>query len=119
MLYAFIGTLFTIKLADHWLRLISQQQRREATFRYAAIDLRTHAENVALYHGEQQQRNIMQRLFDRVLENWLSIVLRQKMLMWFTAGYNQLSVLLPLLVALPNYLTESLWWWLDSESSGL
>lgn len=103
VLYALIGTLLTIKLGRPLVMLNFEQQRREATFRYAAIDLRTHAENVALYHGEAQQRNIMQRLFDRVLENYLFIILRQKMLMWFTAGYNQLSVMLPLLVALPNY----------------
>jgi vitamin B12/bleomycin/antimicrobial peptide transport system ATP-binding/permease protein len=106
VIYAIIGTLLTIKLGRPLVSLNFEQQRREATFRYAAIDLRTHAENVALYHGEAQQRNIMQRLFDRVLENWLGIVLRQKMLMWFTAGYNQLSVLLPLLVALPNYFSK-------------
>lgn len=103
VLYAIIGTLLTIKLGRPLVMLNFEQQRREATFRYAAIDLRTHAENVALYHGEEQQRTIMQRLFGGVLENWLNIILRQKKLLWFTASYNQLSVMLPLLVALPNY----------------
>ncbi len=103
VLYAIIGTFLTIKLGRPLIDLNFEQQRREATFRYAAVDLRTHAENVALYRGEAQQRNIMQRLFDLVLDNWLAIILRQKILMWFTSGYNQLSVMLPLLVALPNY----------------
>ncbi len=103
VLYAIIGTLLTIKLGRPLIALNFEQQRREATFRYAAVDLRTHAENVALYRGELHQRNILQRLFDGVLDNWLAIVVRQKMLLWFTAGYNQLSVVLPLLVALPNY----------------
>lgn len=103
ILYAIIGTLLTIKLGRPLVSLNFEQQRREATFRYAAIDLRTHAENVALYNGEEQQGNIMQRLFNRVLENWYMIIMRQKKLLWFTAGYNQLSVLLPLIVALPQY----------------
>jgi putative ATP-binding cassette transporter len=103
VLYALIGTMLTIKLGRPLIALNFEQQRREATFRYAAVDLRTHAENVALYHGEAQQHNILGRLFNRVLENWYSIILRQKTLLWFTAGYNQLSVVLPLLVALPNY----------------
>jgi putative ATP-binding cassette transporter len=103
VLYAIIGTLLTIKLGHPLIALNFEQQRREATFRYSLVDLRTHAENVALYRGEEQQGGIMQRLFGRVLDNWLVIILRQKKLMWFTSGYNQLSVMLPLLVALPNY----------------
>ncbi|HTM63075.1 MAG TPA: ABC transporter ATP-binding protein/permease [Gammaproteobacteria bacterium] len=103
ILYAFIGSILTVKLGRPLVALNFEQQRREATFRYAAVDLRTHAENVALYRGEHHQRNILQRLFDGVLENWYFIILRQKILLWFTAGYNQLSVMLPLLVALPNY----------------
>ena len=103
VLYALIGSLVTIKLGKPLVKLNFEQQRREATFRFAAVDLRVHAENVALYRGEKQQRNIMHRLFEKVLDNWLMIIMRQKILLWFTAGYNQLAVLLPLLVALPNY----------------
>lgn len=103
ILYAAGGTYFTIKLGRPLVQLNFEQQRREANFRFAAVDLRTHTENVALYHGEKQQGNILRRLFDKVLDNWLMIIMRQKILLWFTAGYNQLAVILPLLVALPNY----------------
>jgi putative ATP-binding cassette transporter len=34
------------------------------------------------------------------------IILRQKMLLWFTSGYSQMSVFLPLLVVLPNYFNK-------------
>lgn len=103
VLYAIIGTMLTIKLGRPLIALNFEQQRREATFRYAAVDLRTHAENVALYRGENHQRTILRGLFDRVLDNWFMLIVRQKILLWFTAGYNQVSVVLPLLVALPNY----------------
>lgn len=103
LLYALMGTLITFKVGFPLVGLNFEQQRREATFRFAAIDLRSHAENVALYAGENHQKNILQRLFNGVLQNWYAIILRQKLLLWFTAGYNQLAVVLPLLVALPNY----------------
>lgn len=103
LLYAFIGTFFTFKIGKPLVALNFEQQRREATFRFAAVDVRTHAENVALYKGEVHQKSILDRLFGRVLENWYFIILRQKLLLWFTAGYNQASVVLPLVVALPNY----------------
>lgn len=103
VLYALIGTYFTFKIGRPLVPLNFEQQRREATFRFAAVDVRTHAENIALYRGEKHQQTILSRLFSRVLENWYFIILRQKLLLWFTAGYNQASVVLPLVVALPNY----------------
>lgn len=103
LIYSFVGTLLTIKIGKPLIPLNFEQQRREASFRYAAIDLRAHAEDVALYRGEQHQRSILYRYFGGVLENWYAIILRQKLLLWFTAGFNQVSVLLPLVVALPNY----------------
>src|SRR3990167_7461177 len=101
--YSLIGTFFAFKIGFPLVSLNFEQQRREATFRFAAIDLRSHAEHIALYEGEEHQKGILNRLFGSVLQNWYAIILRQKKLLWFTAGYNQIAVLLPLLVALPNY----------------
>lgn len=106
LIYAFLGTFFTFKIGKPLIGLNFEQQRREATFRYAAMDLRAHAEHVALYRGEQYQEGILNGLFRRVLDNWYIIVLRQKLLLWYTSGYNQISVMLPLLVALPNYFNK-------------
>ena len=104
--YSLIGTYLTFKIGRPLVFLNFEQQRKEASFRFAAIDLRSHAEHVALYQGEQHQKGVLHRLFSTVLENWYFIILRQKLLLWFTAGYNQAAVLLPLLVALPNYFSK-------------
>lgn len=106
IIYSILGTYFAFKVGYPLVGLNFEQQRREANFRFAAIDLRAHAENVALYRGEANQKGILGGLFDRVLNNWYAIILRQKLLLWFTAGYNQLSVILPLVVVLPNYFSK-------------
>jgi putative ATP-binding cassette transporter len=106
IIYAIIGTFCTFKVGFPLVSLNFEQQRREANFRFALVDLRSHAEHVALYRGEHHQRNILGGLFTRVLDNWYAIILRQKLLLWFTAGYNQVSVILPLLVVLPNYFNK-------------
>lgn len=103
VIYTVIGTVFAFLIGHPLIFLNFEQQRREATFRFAAVDLRSHAEHVALYRGEQHQKSILKKLINKVLENYYLIILRQKILLWFTAGYNQISVLLPLVVALPNY----------------
>lgn len=103
ILYAFAGSYFTVKLGKPLVPLNFEQQRREATFRFAATDLRSHAEHVALYDGEQQQKKTLNVLFQMVIDNWYLILIRQKKLLWFTSAYGQTAVILPLLVALPNY----------------
>jgi putative ATP-binding cassette transporter len=106
ILYSIVGTYCAFKVGYPLVGLNFEQQRREANFRFAAIDLRSHAENVALYRGEKHQKGILNGLFDGVLNNWYAIILRQKLLLWFTAGYNQVSVILPLVVVLPNYFNK-------------
>jgi putative ATP-binding cassette transporter len=106
IIYAAIGTAVTFRIGRPLVALNFEQQHREANFRFAAIDLRAHAEHVALYHGEDRQKNILKKIFSGVLENWYAIILRKKLLLWFTAGYNQISVILPLVVALPNYFNK-------------
>ncbi|OGT60147.1 MAG: hypothetical protein A3F14_06880, partial [Gammaproteobacteria bacterium RIFCSPHIGHO2_12_FULL_43_28] len=103
IVYAMIGTFVTFKIGFPLVGLNFEQQRREANFRFAAIDVRQHAEHIALYQGEGHQHGILSKIFGGVLENWFRIIKRQKLLLWFTAGYNQIAVALPLLVALPNY----------------
>lgn len=106
IIYALIGTHFTFKIGRPLVSLNFEQQRREANFRFAAVDLRSHAEHVALYRGEHHEKTVLNQLVDLFLSNWYMIILRQKALLWFTAGYNQVSVMLPLLVALPNYFNK-------------
>jgi putative ATP-binding cassette transporter len=106
IIYAILGTYFTFKIGAPLVSLNFEQQRREADFRFAEVDLREHAEDVALYRGEPHEKSLLDRLFDRVLSNWYAIILRQKLVLWFTAGYNQISVILPLMVALPNYFSK-------------
>lgn len=106
IIYATLGTWIAFKVGYPLVPLNFEQQRREANFRFAAIDLRVYSENIALYRGEFHQKNILHRIFNGVLENWYAIILRQKLLFWFTSTYNQIAVVLPLIVALPNYFNK-------------
>src|SRR3990167_721615 len=100
IVYAIIGTVFTLKIGYPLVQLNFEQQHREATFRFAAMDLRSHSEHIALYRGEEHQQSILKRLFGGVLENAYRIILRETKLLSFTAFFGQLSVALPLFVIL-------------------
>lgn len=107
IIYNLIGTLITFRIGYPLVKLNFEQQQREATFRFSAIDLRSHGEQVALYQGENHQKSILNFHFLKVLQNWYAIVLRQKLLLWFTASFNQAAVILPFLAALPNYFSKT------------
>jgi putative ATP-binding cassette transporter len=108
IIYALVGTVIAVKIGHPLIGLIFEQQRREANYRFGLIDLRLHAEHIALYRGEKNQQTILQKLFSRVLENWYAIILRQKLLFWFTAGYNQTAVALPFVAVFPTYFSKTI-----------
>jgi putative ATP-binding cassette transporter len=106
ILYSIIGTWVAFKIGYPLVSLNFEQQRREANFRFAAIDLRAHSENIALYRAEPDQNTALKGIFSGVLGNWYNIILRQKLLLWFTQSYNQIAVVLPLAVVFPRYFTK-------------
>jgi len=106
IVYSMVGTWAAFKIGYPLVSLNFEQQRREANFRFAAIDVRSHAENIALYQAESNQNSILKGIFSGVLGNWYAIILRQKLLLWFTQSYNQVAVVLPLAVVFPRYFTK-------------
>jgi putative ATP-binding cassette transporter len=79
------------------------QQRYEADFRFNLVRVRENSEQIALLRGETAERGRLMDRFRAVVENWLAIMTRQKRLTFLTAGYNQASVVFPVIVVSPAY----------------
>jgi len=103
LIYAVAGTLLTRWIGRPLIQLNFDQQRYEADFRFSLVRLRENAENVAFYGGEARELDTFRSRFARVIENWWGIIRRRKRLSWFTAGYDQLAIVFPFLVAAPRY----------------
>jgi vitamin B12/bleomycin/antimicrobial peptide transport system ATP-binding/permease protein len=103
VLYAIAGTWLTHRIGRPLIRLNYDQQRYEADFRFGLVRLRENTEGIALYKGEDGEREILGHSFQFVVKNWWAIMLRQKSLTWFTSFYGQLAVIFPFLVASPRY----------------
>jgi vitamin B12/bleomycin/antimicrobial peptide transport system ATP-binding/permease protein len=105
-IYAVVGTWLT-----HWIgrplsRLMFNQQRFEADFRFSLVRLREHAESVAFYGGETHEYGVFDDRFGRIVANWWAIIRRRKRLTWFTSGYQQVALIFPFLVAAPEYFAK-------------
>src|SRR5262249_31378657 len=61
-----------------------------------------------LLGGERSEQKRLSTGFDAIVGNWFAIMSRQKLLTFFTAGYNQASHIFPYLVIGPAYFAGGL-----------
>ena len=69
---------------------------------------RENMEGVALYRGEEDELTTFRNRFKYLVENWWSIMQRQKKLTWFTSGYSQVAVIFPYVVAAPRFFSGAI-----------
>ena len=103
LLYAALGTGLAHLVGRRLIPLNFQRQRVEADFRFALVRLRENAEGVALYGGEADEKRGLLARFGALIENWWAIMVATKRLTFFTAGYGQVAVVFPFVVAAPSY----------------
>jgi putative ATP-binding cassette transporter len=103
LFYASVGTWLTQKIGHPLVKLLFDQQRFEADFRFSLVRLRENAESVAFFGGEAREYGVFRGRFARIIENWWGIIRRRKRLTWFTAGYQQVALIFPFLVSAPEF----------------
>jgi vitamin B12/bleomycin/antimicrobial peptide transport system ATP-binding/permease protein len=101
--YAAAGTLLTHLIGRPLIALNFNQQRYEADFRFNLVRVRENSEQIALLDGETAERGRLMDRFGAIITNWLAIMNRTKQLTFFTAGYNQISIVFPYIVVSPAY----------------
>ena len=106
--YSVISTLITHWIGHHLQTLNVERQHREADYRAALLRVRDHAEQIALYHGEAAEQQRLARFFARIRENWHVLIARELKLETFTAAHLRVSMFIPILAALPLYLSRAI-----------
>ncbi|MDR2006544.1 MAG: ABC transporter ATP-binding protein/permease [Acidaminococcales bacterium] len=108
VLYAAAGTWLTDKTGRALGKLNFAQQRFEADFRYSMVRLRENSENVAFYKGERFEGDYFGKKFSILIANLWKIVRKQKQVVALTSTYSQVSVIVPLALSMPRYLTRAI-----------
>jgi putative ATP-binding cassette transporter len=103
LIYAIVGTWLTHLVGRPLASLRFRQQRVEADFRYSLVRVRENVEGIALYSGEAEEKETLHHRFHRVIGNWRAIMQRTKLLNALTAGYDQVAVVFPFIVAAPRF----------------
>src|SRR5262249_40111154 len=76
--------------------------------RFSLVRLREYAESVAFYRGEGQEFSVFSTRFGRVFGNYVAIMLRTRLLGFYTNSYLQLAVIFPYLMLAPRFFGEHL-----------
>ena len=103
IIYAVFGTALTHLIGWRLIPLNFQQQRFEADFRFNLVRTRENAEQIAALHGEAAERERHLDRFRPVIDNWLAIMQRTKLVTFFTQSYGQASVIFPYIMVSPAY----------------
>ncbi len=107
-LYAFGGTLFSIYLGRPLIHLNYERQKCEADFRYSLVRFRDNMEGIALYGGEEKEKDIFDTRFSHIVGNFNKILNRVvKMISW-TAFYSQFNAIFPALLAAPRLFAKEI-----------
>ena len=87
------------------ISLDAERYAREANLRFALVRTNQEIEGITIYGGEADEKGLLNRVFDSVLEVSRRIVGATTRLTWITAGYGWFTIVAPILVAAPSYLT--------------
>lgn len=108
LVYALFGTTVTILIGKRLVGINYQQLRKEADFRYGLIHMRDHAESIAFYRGEDSEKNIIQKRFKSVLNNFAYLIGWQRNLEFFTTSYDYLIRILPIAIIAPLFFADKI-----------
>ena len=107
--YAATGTLVTIGVfSGKMITLYFERLRREADFRFGMVRIREHAESIALYRGELQERAQVRDRFGAVFTNFMQVIRWSLRLNLFTYTYSWITLALPSVVIAPRVLSGEL-----------
>lgn len=104
LVYAIMGSVITYMVGYKLIRLNFLQLKKEADLRYDLIQVREHADSIALNRGEGKELHRLQRGLLIVVENLKKIISVNRNLGFFTTGYNYWAQLVPVLIVAPHYL---------------
>ena len=103
LLYAATGSWLSFRVGRPLIPLNAERYAREADLRFALVRVNEHTDGIALYGGEEDEKQHLRGNLDRVLAVMRKLVTGVMRLTWVTAGYGWFAIVAPILVAAPGF----------------
>src|SRR5215472_5163707 len=108
LLYAGAAWLASWLVGRRLVTLDADRYAREAELRFGLVRVNEEIEGVSIYGGEADEKEHLNGLFEPVLAISRRIVGALTRLTWVTAGYGWFTIVAPILVVAPSYLTSQM-----------
>jgi putative ATP-binding cassette transporter len=105
LLYAGAASFLSWRVGRPLITLNAERYAREADLRFALVRVNEDIEGITIYGGEAGEKQVLDRVFDSVLQVARRIVGAVTRLTWVTSGYGWFTLVAPILVAAPSYLS--------------
>ncbi|MBP3723776.1 MAG: ABC transporter ATP-binding protein/permease [Selenomonadaceae bacterium] len=106
--YSIVGTFLVHLVGRKLIVLNFDQQRYEADFRFSMMRVRENSESIAFYKGENSELGVFKDRFSYVVSNFWGLMKKTKLLNFYVNGYAQLAVIVPLILASPQYFSGAM-----------
>ena len=103
LVYALLGTGVAFWLGRALPSLNFMQQRREADLRFSLMRLRENADSVAQYRGEAVENARFNQRLEAALENFWTLVKKQKLIMGYSTFYLRSATVIPMFIMAPQF----------------
>lgn len=105
ILYALLGSVFTVLLGRPLVHLDFKQRDCEANFRADLLEVREHSESIALQNREGRMQSRLMGHLQALVDNYQRIIAVHRNLGFFTTGYNYMIQIIPALVVGPLFIS--------------
>lgn len=102
-IYVLISSVFAFRIGRPLIQLNFANERLNANYRYSLIRLKEYAESIAFYRGENMEKSMLLRQFDKVIANLWQIIYRTLKLSGFNLVVSQVSVIFPFIIQAARY----------------
>ena len=108
LLYAGTASFLSWRVGRPLIALDAERYAREADMRFELVRANEEVEGITIYGGESDERQHIEGVFTSVLEVSRRIVSALTRLTWITAGYGWFTIVAPILVAAPSYMSSDM-----------
>ncbi len=103
ILYAGLGSLLSYRVGHSLIARNAERYAREADLRFSLVRINEHLDGISLAAGEGDERRRVQLDLAEVLRATSRLVTGLTNLTWITAGFGWITLVAPILVAVPLF----------------
>lgn len=108
VIYTIAGNLVAIHLTQELNKINQSELNYKADYSYALTHVRNHAESIAFFQGEEQEAKIIERRFERVIQNSEKLINWERFNNLFNRGYQSAISVFSMFILTPMFIQNEI-----------